>query len=138
MVRLADWLLTKNGTFLRSVTVKHGFPARGGGIEAAQRARRKAAFGEWLAVAAGVPGLAEALHRVRALPPARFGDAAWAFVVATMKILPQAASALDEVFRTRGQRRFRRSNVACAERRSARRTTRATCCSRSITGCRIC
>jgi ATP-dependent helicase/nuclease subunit A len=103
---LADWLLTQNGTFLRAVTKLHGFPPQGRGTEATARAARKAHFVRWLQDAAAAPGLAQALHRVRALPPARFGDDAWAFVVAAMNVLPQAASALDDVFRTRGRADF--------------------------------
>lgn len=103
---LADWLLTKNGTFLRAATMKQGFPAQGSGAEARQRAQRKADFGQWLLDAAAVPGLADAWHRVRELPPTRFADAAWAFVVAAMKVLPRAAQALDGVFRARGQADF--------------------------------
>ena len=103
---LADWLLTNGGTFLRAPNRNHGFPAKGTGVDAQERGRRKTAFVEWLVEAASVPGLAEALQRVRELPPARFGDAAWAFVVAVMKILPHAAKALEDVFRTRAQADF--------------------------------
>ncbi|HEY7788313.1 MAG TPA: 3'-5' exonuclease, partial [Casimicrobiaceae bacterium] len=96
---LGDWLLTKSGGgFFRKVTVKQGFPPQGNGAE-----RRKADFIQWLIDAAKVPGLAEAWYRVRQLPPARFGDAAWAFVVAAMKILPRAAGALEGVFKARAE-----------------------------------
>jgi ATP-dependent exoDNAse (exonuclease V) beta subunit len=103
---LADWLLTKSGSFTRSVTVKHGFPPRGGGAGGAGRAQRKQAFEDWLAAAASVPGLAAAWHGVRSLPPARFGDDAWAFVVAAMNVLHRAVDALGEVFGRRGQADF--------------------------------
>src|SRR6185437_4847815 len=53
------------------------------------------------------PGMpAEALQRVSDLPPARFSDSAWTFVVAVMKILPHAAKALEDVFRMRAQADF--------------------------------
>jgi len=100
---LADWLLTNAGTCLRAPRRNHGFPAKGRGEGAQERIRRKAAFVEWLVEAAGIPGLAEALQRVRELPPARFSDSAWTFVVAVMKILPHAARALEDVFRMRAQ-----------------------------------
>ena len=103
---LADWLLTNAGTFLRAPRRNHGFPAKGRGEGAQERIRRKAAFVEWLVGAAGIPGLAEALQRVRELPPARFSDSAWTFVVAVMKILPHAARALEDVFRMRAQADF--------------------------------
>ena len=103
---LAEWLLTKGGTFTRRVTALHGFPGNVPGIAARACAERKAAFAAWLFDAADVPGLADALHSVRALPPARFSDDAWAFVVATMHILPAAADALSRVFSARGEADF--------------------------------
>ena len=103
---LADWLLTRNGTFLKAPGGKHGFPAQGTGAGARERAARKAGFGAWLGAAAAVPGLAAALHRMRELPPSTFGDAAWEFVVAAMRVLPAAADALESVFATRGQADF--------------------------------
>jgi ATP-dependent exoDNAse (exonuclease V) beta subunit len=103
---LADWLLTKGGTFVQSIGARHGFAAKGTGAGAAERARRKADLARWLSDAARVPGLAEAWHRLRQLPPPRFDDAAWAFVVATMRVLPRAAKALDRTFAARGQADF--------------------------------
>ena len=103
---LAEWLLTKNGTFTQAVTARHGFPARGAGADALERGRRKAEFVNWLREAANVPGLAESWHRLRALPPTAYGDDAWAFVVAAMRILPAAAQALVGVFARRGQSDF--------------------------------
>ena len=56
---LADWLLTRNGTFTKAVQSSHGFPATGSGPGASERARRKAAFVAWLAEAAAVAELAD-------------------------------------------------------------------------------
>jgi ATP-dependent exoDNAse (exonuclease V) beta subunit len=103
---LADWVLTKRGTFVKAITVDHGFPGKGNGHGALERAQRKDAFRRWLLDAAAVPGLAEAWHRLRQLPPARFDDAAWVFVVAVMNVLPQAVEALDAQFGARGQADF--------------------------------
>ena len=103
---LADWLLTGGGTFTRGVNLKHGFPRAGSGPGAFERAQRKTDFTRWLVDAAGVPGLADAWHRLRALPPVRYEDDAWAFVVAAMRILPGAADALTRVFGARGQADF--------------------------------
>ena len=103
---LANWLLTQNGTFLKAPGAKHGFPAQGTGAGARERAASKGRFGAWLAAAAGVPGLAAALHRMRDLPPATFADAAWEFVVAAMRVLPAAGNALENVFAARGQADF--------------------------------
>jgi len=103
---LADWLLTRNGTFTKAVQSSHGFPATGSGPGASERARRKAAFVAWLAEAAAVAELATSWHRLRSLPPVAYGDDAWAFVVATMRILPAAAQALAGVFAAHGQSDF--------------------------------
>ena len=103
---LADWLLTRNGTFTKAVQSSHGFPATGSGPGASERARRKAAFVAWLAGAAAVAELATSWHRLRSLPPVAYGDDAWAFVVATMRILPAAAQALAGVFAAHGQSDF--------------------------------
>ena len=103
---LADWLLTRNGTFTKAVQSSHGFPATGSGPGASERARRKAAFVAWLAEAAAVAELATSWHRLRSLPPVAYGEDAWAFVVATMRILPAAAQALAGVFAAHGQSDF--------------------------------
>src|SRR5436189_579077 len=57
---LADWLLTKGGTFTtpKGVRVTQGFPAAGSGAGSLERAQRKAEFARWLVDAADVPGLA--------------------------------------------------------------------------------
>jgi ATP-dependent exoDNAse (exonuclease V) beta subunit len=91
---LADWALTKEGLFVQQVTKRHGFPPAGNGVGARERAERKAAFEGWLEAARGVPGLEGALCGIRELPPERFGDDAWAFVEATIALLPRAAAQL--------------------------------------------
>jgi ATP-dependent exoDNAse (exonuclease V) beta subunit len=103
---LADWVLTNQGSFRRSVTVREGFAPSGNGSDAFERVQQKAAFARWLTDAAGVPGLADAWHRVRSLPPARFADDAWAFVASAMHVLHDAADALVDVFGKRGQADF--------------------------------
>ena len=103
---LADWLLARNGAFLRKVTIRQGFPPAGKGPGANERAEGKARMERWLVDAGGVPGLADAWQRLREMPPAHFDDPAWAFVVAAMRILPRAAQALADVFAARGQADF--------------------------------
>ncbi len=65
----------------------------------------------WLEQAAAVPGLAGALHAVRGLPPARFGADAWAFVEATLALLPALAARLSLVFARRGEIDFAESTL---------------------------
>jgi ATP-dependent exoDNAse (exonuclease V) beta subunit len=103
---LAGWLLTRDGAFRAGVTVRDGFPANGSGAKAQERARQKADFVQWLRHAAATPGLADAWHRLRSLPPARFASDAWEFVLATMQVLQAASSALVDVFGLRAQADF--------------------------------
>jgi len=103
---LGDWLLTNAGTFLRQVTKRQGFPAAGSGGERHSRVQRKASFEAWLREAASVEGLAQAWHRVRELPPERFEDDTWSFVVAAMRVLAHVAGALERVFRAHGEADF--------------------------------
>ena len=103
---LADWLLTREGVFRVGVTVREGFPPNGSGAQAQERARQKADFVQWLRDAAAIRGLAEAWHRVRSLPPPRFADDAWEFVLAAMHVLHAASSTLVDVFGRRAQADF--------------------------------
>ncbi|HJU21158.1 MAG TPA: UvrD-helicase domain-containing protein, partial [Casimicrobiaceae bacterium] len=103
---LGDWLLTGAGTFLQQVTKRQGFLAAGAGTGRQERVRRKADFEDWLREAASIEGLAHAWHRLRELPPERFEDDAWGFVVAAMRVLSHAAGALERVFRAHGEADF--------------------------------
>jgi ATP-dependent exoDNAse (exonuclease V) beta subunit len=103
---LAEWLLTQKGAFARAVTVRHGFPGKGNGAGADARAAQKEAFVACLEAASRVPGLADALHGVRDLPPATFGAEAWKFVAATLAILPQAAAALHATIQSHNESDF--------------------------------
>ncbi len=104
---LADWLLVKTDARFRSGgTGNEGFPAVATGAGSADRGRRNGAFRAWLADAAGKPGLAQALAGVRALPPVRYGDDAWAFVQATLELLRRCAAHLLTVFAREGAADF--------------------------------
>jgi ATP-dependent helicase/nuclease subunit A len=91
---IAHWLLTKKGTLRRHVDRRHGFPP-GGGADGVLRRRD---MEDLLATLAAIPGLADALHFVRNLPPPRYDDAAWAFIEALLGVLPRAAARLQTVF----------------------------------------
>lgn len=99
---LCGWLLTREGTFRKSVTREQGFPGKGSGSGAGERQRAKATFTGLLGEAAQIPGLAAALQQVRDAPPGAFDDAAWEFVAAATTVLAQSAHALDRVFARRG------------------------------------
>jgi ATP-dependent exoDNAse (exonuclease V) beta subunit len=104
--QLAHWLLTRDGAFTRGVTRHHGFPGKGNGLGADARVAQKEAFVACLEAASQVPGLAEALHGVRDLPPATFGEDAWNFVAAALAILPQAAAALQVTIQAHNESDF--------------------------------
>ena len=100
----ADWLaiawmlLTKQGAWRGQVNKRIGF-APGSRAEAAQwRERMK----QLIARLCTVPGLCEALHALRGMPPAAFTDAQWEALGAVVAILPQAVAQLQVVFEERG------------------------------------
>lgn len=97
---IADWLLKKDGDFYTGITVAQGFPPKGnvGDAGAAGRDARKQSMIALLGRLAAVPGLADALHGVRRLPPPRYDESAWAFIEALLEVLPRAAARLQLVF----------------------------------------
>ena len=96
---LADFLLTKKGTVRLKVTKSDGFPAADNEPE---RMAAKAAMLSVLDDARDTPGFAESLNAVRTLPPPVYGDAAWAFVEATLTLLPRVAGFLLLTFAAEG------------------------------------
>ncbi|MEO8345100.1 MAG: UvrD-helicase domain-containing protein [Betaproteobacteria bacterium] len=104
---LANFLLTKGDPrFRQSVNVSIGFPAKGKESGGAQRLASVQAMKDLLADARAIPGLAEALEAVRALPPPAYSDSAWAFIDATLSLLPQVASHLLAIFAADGAADF--------------------------------
>ncbi|MDR3723770.1 MAG: UvrD-helicase domain-containing protein [Terracidiphilus sp.] len=91
---LANFLLTKEGGFRRAINKNLGFPA--------DRKREKQQMTELLASLATVPGLAETLDAVRALPPVRYTDDEWRIVRAAFTLLSYAAAQLRVVFAEEG------------------------------------
>jgi ATP-dependent exoDNAse (exonuclease V) beta subunit len=105
---LADFLLTKSDepAFRQKLESRGGFPARGKEPGCAARVAAKQAMTDLLDDARGVPGLAQALHGARTLPQPAYADSAWAFVDATLALLPQVASYLLTVFASEGAADF--------------------------------
>jgi ATP-dependent helicase/nuclease subunit A len=91
---IAHWLLTRPGRWRLQVDKRLGFPATG----SPECGPRKQAMEELLARLAAIPGLADALHFVRSLPPPRYDDAAWLFIEALLAVLPRMAARLQLVF----------------------------------------
>ena len=104
---LADFLLTKRDPALRQTVNSHnGFPGKGNEPGCAARVAAKQAMTDLLEVARGIPGLAQALHGARTLPPPAYTDSAWEFVDATLALLPQIAAQLLTVFASEGAADF--------------------------------
>lgn len=97
---IADWLLTRGGTFRDALTKNQGFLPQGSASKSEQGERRdhKSAMERLLARLGQVPGLAEALHSVRDLPPPHYDDASWSFIAALLDVLRNAVAALQVVF----------------------------------------
>jgi ATP-dependent exoDNAse (exonuclease V) beta subunit len=97
---LANWLLIKKDPqFRKRIDKNVGFPGKSAG---AASAAAKADFEALLKQLTEVPGLADALHVARLLPPATYGPASWAVIAALLGVLPRAAAQLDVTFATRG------------------------------------
>jgi len=108
--RLAGWLLVKNEARIRADWNKnHGFPAKDNGYP--EREAAKLAVKAWADRCAEVPGLCEALHAVRTLPPPVYTDAAWSFVAATLALLPTLAAHLQLVFARTGETDFSEASL---------------------------
>jgi ATP-dependent exoDNAse (exonuclease V) beta subunit len=103
---LASWLLPKDKPRFRAGFNKNqGFPPKANG-DGGRNAAAKAAMQDWVAEAGMDPGLAEALAAVRLLPPGRYDEDAWAFLAATLALLPQLALQLQLVFARTGESDF--------------------------------
>ena len=113
---LARWLLVaSDARFRAKVNTNNGFPAKGSGAGADLRQQRNAAMTALLGELDAVPGLAEALHAARCLPPARYADDAWTIVDALLDVLPQAAAHLTLTFRDAGAVDFTQGTLAALD-----------------------
>ena len=97
---LANWLLVKKDPqFRKRIDKNVGFPGKSAG---AADAAAKAEFEALLGSLTEAPGLVDALHVARLLPPATYGPASWAVITALLAVLPRAAAQLDLTFAVRG------------------------------------
>ena len=110
---LVDWLLVAGKPQFRiGMDTRRGFPAIRKDKGSPERQRRNAAMKDLLLELATVPGLADALHAVRRLPPPRYTDQAWAIVEALLDVLPRAADELLKTFRAAGVIDFTQGTMA--------------------------
>jgi ATP-dependent helicase/nuclease subunit A len=87
-------LLTKQGTWRKTVTKRDGFPPGDEG--------QKAAMCQFLEQLAEEAHLGDCLHRVRLLPAASYSDEQWAVLVALVNLLPYAVAELQNQFSRAG------------------------------------
>lgn len=91
---LAELLLTKQGNVRKRVNRSDGFPPDDNG--------EKEPFEALLADLDAMPGVADALRRVRLLPDAHYRDEQWQVLVALFRLLPLAVGELKRLFVERG------------------------------------
>ncbi len=96
---IASLLLTKSGTWRKTLTRRDGFPADKQARAQAMRARAKAL----LETLAGAFELRERLHATARLPFPAYTDSQWQVLDALLDILPLATACLRLVFAERGQ-----------------------------------
>jgi ATP-dependent exoDNAse (exonuclease V) beta subunit len=91
---LAELLLTRGGTWRKTVTKNQGFPTGDEG--------QKQRMLQLLADLGEASALRDLLHGVRNLPPASYGDEQWSVLLALFRLLPLAVTELKRLFAERG------------------------------------
>jgi hypothetical protein len=91
---IAEFLLTKTGTWRRAVTKRDGFPTSDNGEKKEMLALLERLGNE--------EALRQALHRVRDLPADRYSDDQWDVLLALLQLLPLAVTELRRLFAERG------------------------------------
>lgn len=86
---LAELLLTRQGSWRKTVNKSNGFPA--GSDERIEML-------DLLQSLDSATEFREHLHRVRSLPPARYGDSQWSVMLALFRLLPLAVTELKRLF----------------------------------------
>ncbi|MBN2339308.1 MAG: UvrD-helicase domain-containing protein [Acidobacteria bacterium] len=105
---MADMLLTKGGTWRKSLTVVNGFPSTDKPL--------KERCGGLIETLSAGEGARAALDELRHLPDRRFSEGQWRILSSVVKLLPFAVARLGGIFRARGEADF--VEVAIAARRS--------------------
>jgi ATP-dependent exoDNAse (exonuclease V) beta subunit len=94
--RLADIVLTEQGSWRKVLNKNQGFPA--GKEHQAWKARALALF-----AVLDSEGVRNAIAAMRDLPPAQYSDGQWQVLGAILRLLPQAVAQLKLVFQSRRQ-----------------------------------
>ncbi|MDA0821498.1 MAG: UvrD-helicase domain-containing protein [Proteobacteria bacterium] len=94
---VVELLFTKEGQLRKKVTKTQGFPVKGPGA-----VEFKEQFAELIAEIGSIPGLAEALGQLRAIPDPSYSDPQWRSIEALFMVLKLAAAELKIAFRQAG------------------------------------
>jgi ATP-dependent helicase/nuclease subunit A len=125
---LRNFLLTQNGSWRRSVTVRDGFPPDGAGLSKAERTRYKQRMTGLIAdLQRNHPAgerLRALLCRVSTLPAARYDQTQWQTLLSVFRVLRRAVAELHVVFAERNQVDFAELSIAAATVLDDRENTR--------------
>lgn len=105
-LQIASVLLTSNGDWRRTVTIKEGFAAPSSTKDKHDKQLlkdRKDAMLAMLEQLGAYPDFRMQLHAIRMLPPIHYNDQQWQIVEALTVVLPVLAAQLILVFRDQGQ-----------------------------------
>lgn len=103
---LADFLLTKGGTWRKQANAALGFPPPSTTKDKSDRAlftHQKQLYTELLTALSDDDGLLEALNWIYCLPSAQYSEQQWHFIQALMLVLPRAVAHLRLVFQQCGE-----------------------------------
>jgi len=100
---LADWLLTKDGGWRKTVDKRQGFPVGDNKEQKALFKERKQTMLALIEAMSEDAALLEAVAELKYLPAARYADAQWQILVHITHLLAQAVAQLQLVFQSRGE-----------------------------------
>ncbi|HSB97399.1 MAG TPA: UvrD-helicase domain-containing protein, partial [Spongiibacteraceae bacterium] len=100
---LADWLLTKDGGWRKTVDKRQGFPVGDNKEQKALFKERKQTMLALLEAMSEDAALLEAIAELKYLPAAHYADSQWQILVHITHLLAQAVAQLQLVFQSRGE-----------------------------------
>lgn len=112
---LADWLLTEDGSWRKTVTQKQGFPAPSmahNKIDKLRYQTQKTAMFEILTRLETYPEFKTRLFALKNAPPAVYTEEQWAVVGSLIQLLPVLSAHLNIVFQEQGQVDFTEVTMA--------------------------
>jgi ATP-dependent helicase/nuclease subunit A len=101
---IIELLLTKEGTFRKSLNKNQGFPAAKENKASASYKERFSAMVQ--AISEQHSDAADIINYLRSLPPCRYDDSQWALLDCLTRLLPRLAASVDLVFADLGESDF--------------------------------